>query len=182
MVRETHAWARPFVGELEVDVELETLSRFFYGTTTEDSDAAIWRVEQGTSDFGERLRLLVEPNKYAPFGTGNEGWFRTLYLNFTRTNLADMTLDVVPLLDGVALETTAVSLPATDGTPVTDIHEVPLSVPAIVNDIEVGRNGARGVWFAYRIISSGDLASGEITFNGAALEAIPVRETEPGVL
>jgi hypothetical protein len=180
VVRETHTWARPFYGELEVDVELETLSRFFFGTTTDDADGAIYRAEQGNSDFGEKLTVIVEPNKYAPFGTGNEGWFRTLYLSVTRSNGAAMALEVTPLLDQAALEVVTVQLPAVT-QPVTEVHEIPLSVPHTRDGIEVGRQGARGVWFSYRIANSTVRASGEIIFNGAALEAIPVRETEPGV-
>ncbi len=183
VVRETHAWARPFTGELEVDVVMETLSRFFFGTTTDDATAAIYLHGSSNTDFGERLQALAESNKFAPFGTTEDAWFRTLYVSVTRTNRADITIAVTPKLNDTTLETKSISLPAVGfgGVPVTEVHEIPLSVPAIVDDVEVGRYGARGVWFSYQIVTSSQLAEGELIFNGAALEAIPCRETEPGV-
>jgi hypothetical protein len=182
VVRETHAWARPFVGELEVDVEMETAARFFFGTSTDDADASIWRAQQGSTDFGERLRVLLQSNYYAPHGASEEALFRTLYLNITRTNRAELKLNVIPVLDGTSLETTEITLPAAGDVPVTEVHEVPLSVPVLIDTTEVGRSGARGVWFSFRVQSSTPMPEGELIFNGAAIDAIRVRETEPGVI
>jgi len=184
VVRESHPWARPFTGEMEVDVELERRRRFMFGISTEDAlTASIYTAEMGGSDFGEVLQFQLEPNAHAPFGPSEEAWFRTLYLSFTRSNNADITLDVVPVLDGVALEATEVTLPAVvNNVPVTDIHEVPLSVAYEVAGVEIGRYGARGVWFSFRVTNSSQRSTGEIALNGAAVEVIPVRETEAGVV
>jgi hypothetical protein len=183
VVRETHPWARPFVGELEVDIERERKRRFMLGTSTaDDFIASIYELEKGSTDFGERLQFFVEPNPHAPFGPSEEAWFRNLYLSFTRSNANDVTLEVTPILDGEPLETQTVTLPAVvNRVPLTDIHEVPLSVALERSGVEIGRYGARGVWFSFRIINSSQRSTGEIALNGAAVEVIPVRESEPGV-
>jgi hypothetical protein len=181
VVRETHPWARPFVGELEVDVDRENNGFFFFGTTTDDDTiGAIYAAEEGTTDFGDRLRFLVEPNKHAPLGPSEEAWFRTLYLSFTRSNVNDIVLEVVPILDDTELATTTVTLPGVI-QPITDIHEVPLSIAYMSGETEIGRYGARGVWFSFRITNTSQRSAGELAFNGAAVEVIPARETEPGV-
>jgi hypothetical protein len=86
---------------------------------------------------------------------------------------------VTPRLDNEQLEQQTFTLAAT-ANPITEVVEVPLSVPLTVNSIEVGRSGARGVWFSFQIVTSGNRPEGEIAVNGAALNAIPVRETQPG--
>lgn len=178
VARETHTWARPFWGELETDVSLASEGGYFFGTATEDVPAALYKHE-GESDFGLIARTLIQPRMIAPFGTSEEAWFRSLYLCVTRSNQTAWGLEVVPIIDGVELTAETVTLDAVT-QPKTEVFEIPLSRPYELADIERSRYGIRGVWFTYRISTVGRRPAGEITFDGAALEAIPCRETEAG--
>ena len=179
VARETHAWARPFAGELETDVELEQSGGYYFGTETEDTPAALYK-HGGETDFGFTIVPHIEPRMIAPFGVSAEAWFRSLYLCVTRSNQSDWELEVVPIIDGTELEPMTVAL-ATVDQPKTEIFELPLSRPYERSDVEQSTYGIRGVWFTYRIRTVGRRPAGEISFDGAAIEAIPCRETEAGV-
>lgn len=177
--RESHTWARPFIGELEVDVESVSAARFFFGTDNEDGDdAAIYKAEdEGSFDFGKRLRLWIETRPVALAGLSGEVVVSNLYICVTRNNVVSAQINVTPILDGVDLETKLITLAGTS-FPLTEVLEIPLSVPFSRDGIERGRTSPRGVWFSYRITNEGERPDGEFAVNGAAIEATQARESQ----
>ncbi len=176
--RETHPWSRPFIGELETDVETESASRFYFGTDNDDGDeAAIYKAEEGSFDFGKRLRLWIETRAVAVAGLGQEAIMSNLYICITRSNAASAQINVTPILDGIDLETELITLAGTT-FPLTEVLEIPLSVPFSRDGIERGRTSPRGVWFSYRITNEGERPDGEFAVNGAAIEATQARESQ----
>lgn len=174
--RETHPWARPFAGELEVDVEMDAEGGYYLGTESDDVPAALYELK-GERDFGLPLSPVIQPRQVAPFGTSEEAWFRSLYLCVTRSNTSDYRIQVVPVLDGIELGAESVTLAAVT-QPKTEVIEIPLSRPYDRSDIEQSRYGLRGVWFSFRVAGDSQRPPGEVCFDGAAIEAIPCRETE----
>ncbi len=176
--RETHTWARPFIGELEVDVEPESTARFFFGTDNDDGDdAAIYKAESGSFDFGKRLRMWVETRPVAVAGIGQEAVMSNLYICITRSNTVSSQINVTPILDGIDLETELITLAGTS-FPLTEVLEIPLSVPFSSGGVERGRTSPRGVWFSYRMTNEGERPDGEFAVNGAAIEATQARESQ----
>lgn len=178
--RETHTWARPFYGELEVDIQPDINPGYFFGTETDDVGAAIYELATNDRDFGRELRVRLQPRAVAPFGTAMEAWFRTLYICVTRSNTTDGQLKVTPIIDGTELEAEYVTLTGTT-QPKTEVLEVPLKIRYPSSTLERSTYGIRGLWFTYRIETVGGRPDGELSFDGCAVEAIPSRETEPGV-
>lgn len=178
--RETHAWARPFYGELETDVQPDIEAGYFFGTGTEDVEAAIYELVTNGADFGRELRIRIEPRAFAPFGTAAEALFRTLYLCVTRSNTTDSQLKITPIIDGTELEAEYVTLTATQ-RPKTEVLEVPLKISYPSSTLERSTYGIRGLWFTYRLETVGARPNGELSIDGAAVEAARDRETEPGV-
>lgn len=88
--------------------------------------------------------LVAKTNRAAPAGAGGECIFPALFL--TTVHTAAVALYITPLVDGVALETQRLALPAAAADTVT-AHEIGLSVPVLVGGNEVGRVYPRGTWF-----------------------------------
>lgn len=112
------------------------------------------RVGVGFLDDGVAYNALGKSDPLAPAGSGGECIFPSLYLVLVHEGDA-VTLRVTPIVDEVALEFTDIALPLVAERKVTN-HEIPVSVPYIVGDIEVARFAPRGTWIQVQVDTISD--------------------------
>jgi hypothetical protein len=157
--RELHGTSRSFMlGLAESTGEL-----LAYGTTEQDA--------------GEDIPLLARSVPAAPAGPGGEVTFRQVSIPVYRYNKVPVTLNVTPIVDGVAYPIIPIELAPT-GQPVRETHHLDIYRPMIVDGEEVGRNAIRGTWWVMDIRADAGVADGTIRVGQAELEVEPVTETE----
>lgn len=141
----------------------------------------ILRALSGGTDAGERIDMLIQPAPIAQAGAGGECLYRRLFIPITHTMGGDLL--VTPIVDGVDLVTRTVALEASVARTYRML-EVSIAVPFSDGATEVGKVGARGTWFSFRIEKEGvsnDAADpavpGELIVNEVEVEFDVVRDS-----
>lgn len=130
--------------------------------------AAVWHGRDGTDDAGAAIPVRLQTNDMAPAGAGGECIFTDVYLAVTRRNTSDWTFTLTPIVDGVALEGTDVTLLGA-ADPLTEVVAISLAQPFLVGATEVSRYEPRGAWIALRITAA-SAPDDEVIFAGPELE------------
>lgn len=148
----------------------DTRVHWYLGT-----DAALAKGGQGTDDLGTGYTFRAKTRSYAPAGIGGECIFTNLYISLLRSNTEDMTIEIVPIVDGVAQDAVALVLEAV-AAPLREVHEVGLAVfyPSAANP-QIA-TAMRGCWFQTEVRSSGAIPAGRTVVEGIELEHEVVTE------
>lgn len=173
VVRESHPGVAYAIEDLE-EVTLESPVPWYLG-----AGGTLYRGNVGQTDAGAAVTSRTQTRETAPAGPGGEAIAHNLYVAVTRSNAAALDLVVTPLVDGEELEADTFTLEGVV-SPVTEVLEVPLSVPHTNDDgDELLRTAPRGTWFAARLEAAGP--NGLLVLEGVALEQEIVRESEEEV-
>lgn len=120
------------------------------------------RGDSGTDDAGTDIAFLALTNEVAPAGIGGECIFEEVFVALTRFNANTWNLTITPIVDGVELESQTITL-AGVANPVTEIINLGLSQPYLVDGVEESRTFPRGAWIALKYTST-DAPDREVTF------------------
>src|SRR5574341_267236 len=131
------------------------------------------KADDGFQDASAAIVVRAETVPVAPAGPGGEAIFSALYLVLTATMA--VTIQVTPIVDGVALEMQDITLSAQTERKTTH-HELGLSIPLMEGPTEMARFAPRGTWFQARIVVPA-LAAGDLIIDGVSLEHEVVRES-----
>lgn len=152
--------------------------RWFLGTG--DATGRLLEGGVGNDDAGTPFDARAQTRPLAPAGPGGECMFVNLYLVVERANAQNFTLELVPIVDDEELDTYELVLEGV-AQPVEEVHEIPLSVPYLVDGLEVARNAPRGAWFSVRV-QNGSAVPPEIhIWEGFELEYEVVSESEVAI-
>lgn len=143
--------------------------RTFFGTR---SDGRLLLADAGYSDDGVSYPVLARTNPVAPGGPGGEVLFTSVYLVVTHTDA--LTLKVTPLVDGYPAEPFTLQF-VQSPVQIREDREVPVSVPYLVEGVEMARFAPRGAWFQIQVETVG--APVDFTIEAADLEYEVLRES-----
>jgi hypothetical protein len=134
---------------------------------------ALLKADDGYQDAGNPIAVRLETAPVSPAGPGGEAIFTALFLTFTNTMAA--TVSVTPIVDGTELASQTITLPArTERT--TTRHELGLSIPYTEGGQELLRTAPRGAWLQVRL-SVAAIGPGDLIFDGVSVEYEVVRES-----
>jgi hypothetical protein len=137
--------------------------------------------DQGSHDDGVVVVARVENVPAGP-GIGGEAIFPALFLTITGTGKA--TIDIVPIISGAdelgepfeyELESQQITTDASLER-VSRPKVIGLSLPLVVNGVEVARFSPRGTWFRARITAVVH-DDGDLILEGQGVEMEVVRES-----
>jgi hypothetical protein len=134
---------------------------------------ALLKADDGYQDAGTPIAIRLETVPLAPAGPGGEAIFTALFLTFTATMAATVT--VTPILDGTTLASQTISLQAASERTTTR-HELGLSVPYVDGGQERLRTAPRGAWLQVRLTVTA-IGPGDLVFDGVNVEYEVVRES-----
>lgn len=154
------------------------IAQLFVG---ESGGARLLVADNGTHDGGEIVVARIETVPAGP-GPGGEATFTALYIVITSD--ADGTVEIIPVISGEAEDGTPFEqelekqeiLVVSQGELRDSSHQIGLSVPYIVNNVEVARFAPRATWFRARIKAMLH-GEGDMIFSGLGVEMEVVRES-----
>jgi hypothetical protein len=146
------------------------------------SEPVLLRIGSGYDDDGEPYELYGQSDPVAPAGEGGEAMFTLLYVT-TRRYDSPVSFWFTPFVDGEALETQRLDLPAsTTDQGESETHEIGLTIPYTELGVEQLRYAARGTWFQLlvetRYGSEGGTPAEQI-IESCTVEFEIVRESRP---
>lgn len=144
------------------------IPRAFIGSA---EGGGIYALSQGYRDGDSPVEMVAQGNPVAPGGADNDCVFNRIFL--TLTSSMQVTLTVVPVVDGVEISDAAftvelTALPTAERT--SHVFERSLYQWHRVNGVQKYKKGLRGTWFDLRISSSGGIGSGDLIFDEVVLD------------
>jgi hypothetical protein len=159
-----------FTPEALIDASLDLPVTLLFGGA-----ASLYAADRGSTDAGQPVAFRGRSAAGSPAGEGGEAEFDVLQIALLRANEADVELQVLPHLDGVALAPIPVTLRAT-ARPVAELVELGLSQPYEVGGVVVGRYAPRGTSLEVQIASTAALPEGDIIIEQIDVEGETVQE------
>jgi hypothetical protein len=137
----------------------------------------VFEIDAATTDDGRPIVFRISPRDVFPAGIDGEVCYSRLFLAVTHS--AEVTLRVIPMLDGELLpgESQTFTLPAPPAT-TTAAVEISLGLSGTRPDGTVfGRFDLRGTHFSFILDTPAGRPAGELTISAAAVEVEIVRES-----
>lgn len=119
-------------------------------------------------DAGAPIEPRAWSNTLAVAGIGGEAVYTNVYVALAHANPAPWSFVVVPVVDRVEMEPIEVELAAV-GAPTSQVIELSLMQPFVVNEVVRATYAPRGQWFQLLLYAE-DAPDGLVSFDGFELE------------